>query len=159
MIHKLPITLFALLFGLSLALRPMVASADAADEDPYRYGMPGLMEFIGNWNGEVGAFLGSVAAKPELACSAEQQELVRRGQSMVNDLVGSGVYAPEGLVAAHQLATDGLRRAVDGLKFVGQDCSGGALAAGLKQFQRGKFRYELYAGALTRYIDRTPLGF
>lgn len=158
MIRKLPVTLFALLFGLTLALRPVVASADMADEDPYRYGMPGLMAFVDNWNVEVGAFMSSVAAKPEMACSSEQQELVRRGQSMVADLVGSGVYAPDGLQTIHVNATDGLQRAVNGLKIVGEDCTGGAVAEGLKRFQRGRSRYELFAGAITRYIDRTPLG-
>ena len=159
MFRKLPITLFALIFGLTLALRPVIASADQADEDPYRYGMPGLMAFVEGWNTEVGAFMSSVAAKPEMACSAEQQELVHRGQSMVADLVGTGVYAPAGLQTIHANATDGLQRAVNGLKILGEDCSGGSVAEGLKRFQRGKTRYELFAGAITRYIDRTALGF
>ncbi|MBK7781642.1 MAG: hypothetical protein IPJ58_12915 [Ardenticatenia bacterium] len=159
MIRTLPVTLMSLLFALALAGRPMTASADAVDDDPYRYGMPGLMGFIHNWNTEAGAFLSSAAAKPEMACSAEQRELVRRGQSMVSDLVGSGVYAPDNLQPAHQHATEGLLRAVEGMKSAGEDCSGGTVAEGLKRFQRGRFRYELYAGAITRYIDRTPLGF
>lgn len=156
--RKLSITLLALMFALVLAVRPTAAFADAAEDDPYRYGMPDLMGFVRNWNGDVGAFLNSAVAKPEMVCSAEQRELVGRGQSMVDDLVGSGVYAPDGLQQAHKNATEGLQRAVDGLRSISADCSGGKVAEGLKRFQRGKFRYELYAGALTRYIERTPLG-
>ena len=159
MIRKLPVTLLALLFAVTLVARPTTAFAATAEEDPYRYGMPDLMGFISNWNVEVGAFLSSAVAKPEMACGAEQRELVGRGQSMVDDLVGTGTYAPDGLKSAHLSATEGLQRAVDGLKSVSEDCSGGALAQGLKRFQHGRFRYELYSGPIMRHINQAPLGF
>lgn len=153
-------TLATLLFALAFAFvtRPQQAWADMADEDPYRYGMPDLMVFIDGWNAETAAFLNSVNAKPELACSAAQRELVFRGQSMVNDLVGTGHWAPANLHSIHENAAQGLQRAVDGLTLAGQDCSGGALAQGQQRFQRGVFRYELYGAAIDRYLKGQTLG-
>lgn len=153
-------TLSTLVFALAFAFiaQPQQAWADMADEDPYRYGMPDLMGFIATWNAESTAFLNSVEAKPELACSAAQRELVLRGQSMVDDLVGTGHWAPANLQSIHNSAAQGLQRSVEGLVLVGQDCSGGALDQGQQRFQRGLFRYELYGAAIERYLKGQTLG-
>jgi len=152
--------LTASLLALALLGRPISAFAQDDDiiVDPYRYGMPGLMEVIVDWEQEADSLLDSATVKPELVCSGEQVELVKRGQSMVDDFVGTGTYAPQNLSQYHGRAVQGLQAAVNGLSAAGAYCDGSALATGNRQFEAGRFRYQLYSGAIERYLNGVTFG-
>lgn len=94
----------------------LTTGAAAASPNDYRVGMPSLIHDTQVWVQDVEMTLDAALAKPELACDAHASELVRRGESIAADLVGTGTYAPAALAASHGAMTSSLVAMTDAVE-------------------------------------------
>jgi hypothetical protein len=147
------LTLFAasLTFAFALAALPNTAFAQG-NIDNYRDGMPDLIDYSDRWLDEAQVFVGSIASKPELACSPEFASFVFRGRSIAADFVGSAWDAPAMLEEAHALSAAGLVQAVDGAALVGSSCDGSALDEGRTQLGEGRHAFEMKSTAVRHFL-------
>jgi hypothetical protein len=95
------------LFASTLLVGAFVFStgAVAASPNDYRAGMPGLLQDVKTWAGDVEMTTAAAITKPELACGAAMTDLVLRGHSIADDLAGSGQNVPGALAASHNELT------------------------------------------------------
>lgn len=147
------LTLFAasLTFAFALAARPNTVFAQGNLEN-YRAGMPDLIDFSDRWLDEAEVFVGSIASKPELACSPEFASFVFRGRSIAADFVGSAWDAPATLEEAHALSAAALVQAVEGAELVGSSCNGSALDEGRTQLREGRHAFEMKSIAVRHFL-------
>lgn len=116
------------LFASTLLVGAFAFSTGAAAASPndYRAGMPGLLQDVQIWAGDVEMTTAAAITKPELACSDSMVELARRGHSIADDLVGTGQHVPGALAASHNELTATVLRMTGAVE---QACGNSAGAA------------------------------
>lgn len=103
------LTAAALVAGV-FATNNTVAAASPAD---YRRGMIELAPVVRDWAEDVQLTADAALTKPELACSAHMAELANRGFGITDDLIGTGLNAPRGLMASHAALQNAVARMAD----------------------------------------------
>jgi hypothetical protein len=134
-----------------------IASPASADTDDqalrYRESMGYFLPVIDAWNNELDADLAAVAVKPELACSTDYAELLRRGGYILDDLRGSALSAPSPVAAANLRAADALQRVALGAALIGEACDGATFAEGLAEIEIGQAIYGDEALTIRHFVD------
>jgi len=135
-------TAVAVLAALTLtAVKPNAALASTTGE--YKRTMPALIATADGWLDELDTSVAAISAKPELACGAEYQTLVKRGRTITDDLVGTGRGAPRALREAQNRATLGFAEVVEGARQIGKACDGSTLDNGMLIVEQGRAKYTL----------------
>ena len=137
--------------GLFLSAAP--ASADTS-ADYYKSSMYGLIQDTDAYAAEVKAEIGAVTVKPERACGAEFQTILRRGGWLADDLTGSAVSAPDALKEANEKAAAGFQQMVDGAEVIALSCDGSTLTTGAEMIEAGHDEYMDHIQELRTFVNR-----
>jgi len=105
-----------------------------------------LIGDISRWSADLNSFVGGLATKPDRACGAELTDLIRRGSSLNDDLVGTGRQAPRALKGSHDRAAAGMAETLAGARLIAGACDGSTLGEGLARIGHGQA--EFAAGTL-----------
>ncbi len=117
-----------------LAVGALIGATRVASANPvreYRDVMQAFVPDIRSWSAETNGLIEAAVAKPELGCSAQLADLVKRGQHTSLDLAGTTQLAPRALKSAHQQVT----AAVAELAAAGENACGNEVLAAARAEQ------------------------